>query len=71
MAKIPPPAGKGQPPEPPETVGNLEKGEFAYLTFRVTRQFKKEFNMYAVEHDYPNQEKLLYEAFEALKDRKA
>jgi hypothetical protein len=34
MAKIPPPKGKGEPPPPDETVGNLDKGELSHLNFR-------------------------------------
>ena len=40
MAKAPPPRGKGEPPSPAETVGNLDKGEVSHLNFRVPKAFQ-------------------------------
>jgi hypothetical protein len=71
MAKVPPPRGKGEPPPPEEAVGNLDKGEVSHLNFRVPKAFHKEFSMYAIQHDYKSQADLLYEAFEALKEKRS
>jgi len=68
MTKVPPPRGKGEPPPPDETVGNLDKGEFSHLNFRVPKAFHKEFSIFAVEQD-KSQIQVLMDAFEALKDR--
>lgn len=69
MAKVPPPKGKGEPPPPDETVGNLDKGEMKYLSFRVPAAFHDEFAIYAIQHKFKDQTKMLYAAFEALKEK--
>lgn len=71
MAKVPPPRGKGEPPPPADTTGNLDKGEVSHLNFRVPKAFHKEFSMFAIQHDYENQTDVLYEAFELLKRKRA
>jgi hypothetical protein len=68
MAKVPPPKGKGEPPPPTDTVGNLDKGEMSHLNFRVPKAFHREFAIFAVVHD-KSQTEVLYEAFEELKKR--
>jgi hypothetical protein len=69
MAKVPPPKGKGEPPPPDETVGNLDKGEMKYLSFRVPKAFHKEFSIFAVMQE-KSQTEVLFEAFEALTSKK-
>jgi hypothetical protein len=69
MAKVPPPKGKVEPPPPDETVGNLDKGELSHLNFRVPAAFHKEFAIFAIEHNFKSQTQVLYEAFEALKQK--
>jgi hypothetical protein len=46
MAKVPPPKGKGEPPQPGQTAGNLEAPErvdHEPLNFKVPRAFRREF----------------------------
>jgi len=69
MAKGPPPRGKGEPPAPVDTVGNLDKGETSHLNFRVPKAFHKEFSMFAIQHDYKSQTVVLFEAFDLLKQK--
>lgn len=70
MAKIPPPRGKGEPPSPLGTLGNLDKPEsdkLVSLNFRVPRAFRQEFRLRAAHEDCDMVE-VLYEAFAALKN---
>jgi hypothetical protein len=69
MAKVPPPRGKGEPPPPSSAVGNLDKPEseaLVPLNFKVPAPFRREFKLFAAEHD-KNMVRVLYEAFESLK----
>jgi hypothetical protein len=69
MAKIPPPKGKGEPPPPDETVGNLDKAELSHLNFRVRDTFHKDFRIFAIRHNFKSQTELLYELFELGKEK--
>jgi len=69
MARVPPPKGKGEPPPPDETVGNLDKGEMSHLNFRVPAAFHREFAIFSIQHSFKSQTETLYAAFEALKDK--
>ena len=40
------------------------------LNFRVPKAFHKEFSMFTIQHDYRSQADVLYEAFEALKEKR-
>jgi hypothetical protein len=69
MAKIPPPSGKGTPPAPVSTVGNLDKpepGGLKPLNFKVPDAFRREFKTYAAQQGKP-MNRVLQEAFAALK----
>jgi len=70
MAKVPPPRGKGEPPLPTLTIGNLDKPEseiLVPLNFKVPPAFKREFRMFAAAHDKYLVE-ILYDAFASLKN---
>lgn len=69
MAKVPPPRGKGEPPPPADTIGNLDNGEVSHLNFRVPKAFHKEFGIFAKQHDYKSQTEALYAAFDLLKKK--
>lgn len=70
MAKVPPkPSGKGAPPEPVNTLGNLDKpeaGNTATMNFKVSEAFKVEFKTYAAQQ-CKSMNRVLREAFIALK----
>jgi hypothetical protein len=69
MAKVPPPRGKGEPPLPGQTIGNLEAPERADLeplNFKVPRAFRREFKTYAAQQG-KSMSRVLHEAFAALK----
>jgi hypothetical protein len=70
MTKVPPPRGKGEPPLPTHTIGNLDKPEsedLVPLNFKVPPAFKREFRMFAAAHDKYLVE-VLYSAFNSLKN---
>jgi hypothetical protein len=69
MAKVPP-CGKGEPPPPADTMGNLDTDDVSHLNFRVPKAFHKEFGMFAIQHDYKNQTDVLYEAIDLLKRKR-
>jgi hypothetical protein len=69
MAKVPPPKGKGEPPMPGATLGNLdapERIELEPLNFKVPRAFRREFKTFAAQQD-KSMSRVLQEAFSALK----
>jgi hypothetical protein len=69
MVKVPPPRGKGEPPRADSTIGNLDKPDtedLVSLNFRVPKQFRRAFKIYAAEYGR-TQVELIVEAFEALK----
>jgi hypothetical protein len=70
MAKVPPkPSGKGMPPQPQETLGNLDKSEGPEntpLNFKVSEAFRIEFCTYAAQRN-ARLKQILYKAFAALK----
>jgi hypothetical protein len=69
MAKVPPPKGKGEPPQPGQTAGNLEAPErvdHEPLNFKVPRAFRREFKTYAAQQG-KSMSRVLQEAFAALK----
>jgi hypothetical protein len=68
MAKVPPPRGKGEPPPPAVTVGNLDKPEseaLVALNFKVPRGFRHEFRLFAANRD-KNLVQILFDAFALL-----
>ncbi len=65
MAKVPPPRGKGAPPEPEAILGNLnidEPGSAVPLNFKVPSSFKREFKTYAAQQG-KSMSRVLIEAF--------
>ena len=69
MAKVPPPRGKGEPPPPSTTLGNLDKSdgpEKTPLNFKVSEAFKIEFCTYAAQRN-ERLKQVLYNAFALLK----
>ena len=72
MAKVPPkPIGKGFPPRPEDTVGNLDKAEaedLVALNFKARRGFKKEFKMYAAQNN-ESMVRVLIESFDCLRSK--
>jgi len=71
MAKVPPPRGKGEPPQPGQTLGNLEAPERVDsepLNFKVPRAFRREFKTYAAQQG-KSMSRVLQEAFAALKSQ--
>jgi predicted HicB family RNase H-like nuclease len=70
MAKVPPkPSGKGMPPEPVNTLGNLDKpeaGNTGTMNFKVSETFKVEFKTYAAQHG-KSMNRVLQEAFTLYK----
>jgi hypothetical protein len=73
MAKVPPPRGKGEPPQAASTVGNLDKPEseeLVSLNFRVTKEFRRDFKIFAAQNN-KEMVKILYEAFASLKQSHA
>ena len=70
MVKIPAPKGKGEPPAPTGTIGNLDKPEseeLVSLNFRVPKQFRKDFKVFAAQNDMDGVE-MLQEVFSRLMD---
>jgi hypothetical protein len=70
MAKVPPPRGKGEPPQASATVGNLDKAEslaLAPLNFKVPPGFKVEFKTFAAMQG-KCMSRVLQEAFAAYKE---
>jgi hypothetical protein len=73
MAKVPPPRGKGEPPQPGQTVGNLDAPErvnLEPLNFKVPRAFRREFKTYAAQQG-KSMSRVLQEAFVALRGQDA
>jgi len=69
MAKIPPPARKGDPPAMQETLGNLDTpraGILVPLNFKVPDAFRREYKIFAAQHRM-NMVDALLESFELLK----
>ena len=69
MAKVPPPRGKGEPPQAGSTLGNLEKPEseaLVPLNFKVPASFRKDFKITAAQRGKDKVEQL-YEAYASLK----
>ena len=53
MAKVPPPAGKGEPPSQGNTMGNLDKpvqDQLVPLNFKVPDAFRRDFKIFAAQH---------------------
>jgi len=68
MAKVPPSRGKGEPPQPGQTLGNLEppgRVDLERLNFKVPRAFRREFKIYAAQHG-KSMSRVLQEAFSSL-----
>ena len=73
MARVPLPRGKGEPPFPATTIGNLDKpepGDLAALNFKVPRAFRREFRRFAANRD-KKMNGILIAAFGALKSESA
>lgn len=73
MATVPPPRGKGAPPDTDSTLDNLDKPErsaLVPLNFKVPSAFRREFKIYAAEHEL-DMVQIFYEAFSALKRERA
>ena len=54
MTKVPLPRGKGEPPAPTNTIGNLDRPEteeLVSLNFRVPKQFRRDFKIFAAQND--------------------
>ena len=70
MARVPQKSsGKGVPPEPENTVGNLDKpevGNTATLNFKISEAFKVEFRTYIAPQG-KSMNRVLQEAFGELK----
>jgi hypothetical protein len=76
MARVPPPnkgtTGKGVPPMPTATIGNLDKPEsnrLSPLNFKVPVEFRREFKTYAAQNDM-SLTRLLQESFRAFKEKR-
>ena len=72
MAKVPPPARKGEPPAMQEILGNLDtpqSEELVPLNFKVSEAFRREYKIFAAQRDM-NMVDLLHESFELLKREK-
>ena len=50
-------------------MGNLDKGEYSHLNFRVREEFHKEFAIFAIRHNFKSQIELLYKLFELGKNK--
>ena len=72
MAKVPPPIGKGEPPAPGNTMGNLDMPttkELVPLNFKVPVAFRREFKIFAAQHGM-DMIKVMQEAFALFKREK-
>lgn len=69
MARIPPPARKGEPPAMQETFGNLDAPqaeELVPLNFKVPDAFRREYKIFAAQHGMTMVD-ALHESFDLLK----
>lgn len=72
IPKKPKKNGKGAPPPPVETKGNLTNpgdGELVNLSFKVSPEFRKEFRIFAAENDLSHVD-LLKDSFREYKHLK-
>lgn len=70
MAKVPPPKGKGEPPDIAGIVGNLDKPEseaLVPLNFKVPHDFKREYKTFCAQIGKPMVE-VHMEAFALYKE---